>query len=257
MFAGEGDAFRTNRRFKYLASQSPANRLSTAFDSVTLYGCDPDERQDIFGKIGNAGVSIATLDDMQVLYDGFDLCDTKTSVSMTINGPAPILLAQFFNTAITQQIEQFTTEHKRKPSNTECHHIKQYTLQTLRGTVQADILKRRPGQNTCLFATAFSLKMMGDIQQYFIEQKIQHFYSISISGYHIAEAGANPITQLAFTLANGFTYLEAFLARGMQINDFAHRLSFSFPVEWILNIPSSDEWHDVFGPWLCANITRR
>ncbi len=228
MFAGEGDAFRTNRRFKYLASQSPANRLSTAFDSVTLYGCDPDERQDIFGKIGNAGVSIATLDDMQVLYDGFDLCDAKTSVSMTINGPAPILLAQFFNTAITQQIEQFTTEHKRKPSNTECHHIKQYTLQTLRGTVQADILKEDQGQNTCLFATAFSLKMMGDIQQYFIEQKIQHFYSISISGYHIAEAGANPITQLAFTLANGFTYLEAFLARGMQINDFAHRLSFFF-----------------------------
>ena len=228
MFAGEGDAFRTNRRFKYLASHSPVNRLSTAFDSVTLYGCDPDKRPDIFGKIGNAGVSIATLDDMRTLYDGFDLCDPKTSVSMTINGPAPTILAMFFNAAIDQQVERFKTDHQRDPNNEEFNRIKQQTLSVIRGTVQADILKEDQGQNTCLFSTEFSLKLMGDIQQYFINQQIQHFYSVSISGYHIAEAGANPITQLAFTLANGFTYVEAFLARGMDINDFAHRLSFFF-----------------------------
>ena len=228
MFAGEGDAFRTNRRFKYLASHSPVNRLSTAFDSVTLYGCDPDDRPDIYGKIGNSGVSIATLDDMKTLYDGFDLSDPKTSVSMTINGPAPTILAMFFNTAIDQQVEKFKSDKQRLPNKKEFDLIKKNTLHVVRGTVQADILKEDQGQNTCLFATTFSLKLMGDIQEYFIKQQIQHFYSVSISGYHIAEAGANPITQLAFTLANGFTYIEAFLARGLNINDFAHRLSFFF-----------------------------
>ena len=228
MFAGEGDPFRTNRRFKYLASQSSANRLSTAFDSVTLYGYDPDQQADIYGKIGNAGVSVATLDDMKILYDGFELCDPKTSVSMTINGPAPTLLAMFFNTAIDQQCEHFQTKKNRPPDPGEYQGIMAKTLQTLRGTVQADILKEDQGQNTCIFSTEFSLKVMADIQQYFTEQQIQHFYSVSVSGYHIAEAGANPITQLAFTLANGFTYVEAFLARGLHIDDFAHRLSFFF-----------------------------
>ena len=228
MFAGEGDPFRTNRRFKYLSSHAQANRLSTAFDSVTLYGCDPNEQPDIFGKIGNAGVSVATLDDMQALYEGFDLCDPKTSVSMTINGPAPAILAMFFNTAIDQQVTKFSVENKRPPDQDDYTQIKNQTLKVVRGTVQADILKEDQGQNTCLFSTEFSLKMMGDIQEYFVQQQIQHFYSVSVSGYHIAEAGANPITQLAFTLANGFTYLEAFLARGMDIDDFAPRLSFFF-----------------------------
>ena len=224
MFAGEGDAFRTNRRFHYLSKDMPAKRLSTAFDSVTLYGFDPDERPDIYGKVGNSGVSIATLDDMKVLYSGFDLCDPSTSVSMTINGPAPTILAMFFNTAIDQQVEKLG----RKPTEAELAAIKAKTLSAVRGTVQADILKEDQGQNTCIFSTDFSLKVMGDIQEYFIENKVKNFYSVSISGYHIAEAGANPISQLAFTLANGFTFVEAYLARGMKIDDFAPNLSFFF-----------------------------
>ncbi len=228
MFAGEGDPYRTNRRFKYLVSHSETNRLSTAFDSVTLYGCDPDEQPDIYGKIGNSGVSVATLDDMKALYDGFDLCDPKTSVSMTINGPAPAILAMFFNTAMDQRVDGFEAENKRPPDNQEYETIKLEVLRVVRGTVQADILKEDQGQNTCIFSTEFSLKMMGDIQEYFIQHQIRHFYSVSVSGYHIAEAVANPITQLAFTLANGLTYVEAFLARGMDIDDFAHRLSFFF-----------------------------
>jgi isobutyryl-CoA mutase len=228
MFAGEGDAKRTNERFKKLSEHSDAKRLSTAFDSVTLYGFDPDERPDIYGKVGNSGVSIATLDDMKVLYGGFDLCNPTTSVSMTINGPAPTILAMFLNTAIDQQIEKFKLEKKRDPSTEEEQQIRSYALENVRGTVQADILKEDQGQNTCIFSTEFSLKMMGDIQQYFIDNKVKNFYSVSISGYHIAEAGANPISQLAFTLANGFTFVEAYLARGMDINDFAPNLSFFF-----------------------------
>ncbi len=228
MFAGEGDPFRTNRRFHLLSKDLPAKRLSTAFDSVTLYGFDPDERPDIYGKVGNSGVSIATLEDMKALYAGFDLCDPATSVSMTINGPAPTILAMFFNTAIDQQIEKFSTEKGRSPSPEEYSHIKESTLRAVRGTVQADILKEDQGQNTCIFSTEFSLKVMGDIQQYFIENEVRNFYSVSISGYHIAEAGANPISQLAFTLANGFTFVEAYLARGMKIDDFAPNLSFFF-----------------------------
>ncbi|MCF7981542.1 MAG: methylmalonyl-CoA mutase family protein [Pseudomonadales bacterium] len=228
MFAGEGDAFRTNRRFKKLSVHSQAKRLSTAFDSVTLYGCDPDKRPDIYGKVGNAGVSIATLDDMKALYDGFDLCDPKTSVSMTINGPAPTLLAMFLNTAIDQQIGRFKQDHQRDPDPSELSLIKTTTLEQVRGTVQADILKEDQGQNTCIFSTEFSLRMMGDIQQYFVDHRVNNFYSVSISGYHIAEAGANPITQLALTLANGFTYVETYLARGMSIDDFAGNLSFFF-----------------------------
>jgi methylmalonyl-CoA mutase len=224
MFAGEGDPFRTNRRFHLLSKDMPAKRLSTAFDSVTLYGFDPDERPDIYGKVGNSGVSIATLDDMKALYAGFDLCDPATSVSMTINGPAPTILAMFFNTAIDQQIEKLG----RKPAEKELSEIKAKTLSAVRGTVQADILKEDQGQNTCIFSTEFSLKVMGDIQQYFIEHQVRNFYSVSISGYHIAEAGANPISQLAFTLANGFTFVEAYLARGMKIDDFAPNLSFFF-----------------------------
>ncbi|HJV26101.1 MAG TPA: fused isobutyryl-CoA mutase/GTPase IcmF [Aromatoleum sp.] len=228
MFAGEGDAFRTNRRFKRVSEGMPAHRLSTAFDSVTLYGCDPDPRPDIYGKIGNSGVSIATLDDMKVLYDGFDLCAPSTSVSMTINGPAPIILAFFFNTAMEQQVAKFKADNGREPTETEFQKIKEWTLSTVRGTVQADILKEDQGQNTCIFSTEFALKMMGDIQEYFVHHKVQNFYSVSISGYHIAEAGANPISQLAFTLSNGFTYVESYLARGMHIDDFAPNLSFFF-----------------------------
>jgi methylmalonyl-CoA mutase len=228
MFAGEGDAFRTNRRFKQLSEHSAAKRLSTAFDSVTLYGCDPDERPDIYGKVGNSGVSIATLDDMQALYDGFDLCDPSTSVSMTINGPAPIILAMYLNTAIDQQVDKFEAESGRHPEPGEAEELRARALENIRGTVQADILKEDQGQNTCIFSTEFALKMMGDIQQYFIDHRIRNFYSVSISGYHIAEAGANPISQLAFTLANGFTFVEAYLARGMQIDDFAPNLSFFF-----------------------------
>jgi methylmalonyl-CoA mutase len=228
MFAGEGDAFRTNRRFKELSGHSAAKRLSTAFDSVTLYGCDPDERPDIYGKVGNSGVSIATLADMQALYDGFDLCDPGTSVSMTINGPAPIILAMYLNTAIKQQLAQFEAENQRVPTAQESATVRAFALENIRGTVQADILKEDQGQNTCIFSTEFALKMMGDIQQYFIDHRIRNFYSVSISGYHIAEAGANPISQLAFTLANGFTFVETYLARGMQVDDFAPNLSFFF-----------------------------
>ena len=228
MFAGEGDPFRTNRRFKTVSAGMPAHRLSTAFDSPTLYGCDPDERPDIYGKIGNSGVSIATLDDMRVLYDGFDLCAPTTSVSMTINGPAPIILAMFFNTALDQQLDRFVAEHGRPATEAEALEIRRRTFSTVRGTVQADILKEDQGQNTCIFSTEFALKMMGDIQEYFVREQVRNFYSVSISGYHIAEAGANPISQLAFTLANGFTYVEAYLARGMHIDEFAPNLSFFF-----------------------------
>jgi len=228
MFAGEGDAFRTNRRFHLLSKDVPAKRLSTAFDSVTLYGFDPDPRPDIYGKVGNSGVSIATLDDMKELYSGFGLCDPATSVSMTINGPAPTILAMFFNAAIDQQLEKFAKDQGREPSAEDRAKIRAATLSAVRGTVQADILKEDQGQNTCIFSTEFSLKVMGDIQAYFIEHGVENFYSASISGYHIAEAGANPISQLAFTLANGFTFVEAYLARGMKIDDFAPNLSFFF-----------------------------
>ena len=228
MFAGEGDAFRTNRRFKLVSEGMPAKRLSTAFDSVTLYGADPALRPDIYGKVGNSGVSIATLDDMKVLYDGFDLCDPSTSVSMTINGPAPTILAFFMNTAIDQQMDKFRADQGRAPNAEEAAQIKAWVLKNVRGTVQADILKEDQGQNTCIFSTEFSLKVMGDIQQYFVDHQVRNFYSVSISGYHIAEAGANPISQLAFTLSNGFTFVEAYLARGMHIDDFAPNLSFFF-----------------------------
>jgi len=228
MFAGEGDPFRTNNRFHLLSKDMPAKRLSTAFDSVTLYGFDPDLRPDIYGKVGNSGVSIATLEDMKVLYSGFELCDPATSVSMTINGPAPTILAMFLNCAIDQQIDKFRESNTREPTAAEHGDIKARTLSAVRGTVQADILKEDQGQNTCIFSTEFSLKVMGDIQEYFIGHDVRNFYSASISGYHIAEAGANPISQLAFTLANGFTFVEAYLARGMKIDDFAPSLSFFF-----------------------------
>ncbi|MBA4213316.1 MAG: methylmalonyl-CoA mutase [Polaromonas sp.] len=228
MFAGEGDAFRTNTRFKLLSAGTPAKRLSTAFDSVTLYGNDPDPRPDIYGKVGNSGVSIATLDDMKVLYGGFDLCHPATSVSMTINGPAPSILAMFMNTAIDQNLEKFEAENGRAPTDTEAAKIREWVLANVRGTVQADILKEDQGQNTCIFSTEFSLKVMGDIAEYFVHHDVRNFYSVSISGYHIAEAGANPISQLAFTLSNGFTFVEAYLARGMHIDDFAPNLSFFF-----------------------------
>ncbi|WP_276502928.1 methylmalonyl-CoA mutase family protein [Terrimonas pollutisoli] len=275
MFAGEGGPERTNRRFHYVSVDQPAKRLSTAFDSVTLYGEDPDHRPDIYGKVGNSGVSIATVDDAKKLYSGFDLCDPKTSVSMTINGPAPMLLAFFLNAAIDQQCEKKIVElglekdleriinekYKAQPapvynnpsfpgelpngnnglglkllglSGDEVlpaeiyEQCKQVALQQVRGTVQADILKEDQAQNTCIFSTEFALKLMGDVQEYFIENKVRNFYSVSISGYHIAEAGANPITQLAFTLANGFTYVEYYLSRGMNIDDFAPNLSFFF-----------------------------
>jgi isobutyryl-CoA mutase len=228
MFAGEGDAFRTNRRFKVVSEGMQAKRLSTAFDSVTLYGADPAVRPDIYGKVGNSGVSIATLDDMKVLYAGFDLTQPSTSVSMTINGPAPTILAMFMNTAIDQNLEKFKVDNKREPTDTEAAKVKEWTLANVRGTVQADILKEDQGQNTCIFSTEFSLKVMGDIAQYFVQNDVRNFYSVSISGYHIAEAGANPISQLAFTLSNGFTFVEAYLARGMHIDDFAPNLSFFF-----------------------------
>ncbi|WP_312484799.1 fused isobutyryl-CoA mutase/GTPase IcmF [Massilia timonae] len=228
MFAGEGDAFRTNRRFKLVSTGMDAKRLSTAFDSVTLYGADPALRPDIYGKVGNSGVSIATLDDMKVLYDGFDLCSPSTSVSMTINGPAPTILAMFMNTAIDQQMDKFVENNGRQPSGEEAAQIRAWVLTAVRGTVQADILKEDQGQNTCIFSTEFSLKVMGDIQEYFVTHGVRNFYSVSISGYHIAEAGANPISQLAFTLSNGFTFVEAYLARGMHIDDFAPNLSFFF-----------------------------
>ena len=228
MFAGEGDAFRTNRRFKVVSEGMPAKRLSTAFDSVTLYGHDPDRRPDIYGKVGNSGVSIATLDDMKVLYGGFDLTNPSTSVSMTINGPAPTILAMFMNTAIDQNLDKFRADNGREPTAEEVQKIRAWTLAHVRGTVQADILKEDQGQNTCIFSTEFSLKVMGDIAEYFVHHDVRNFYSVSISGYHIAEAGANPISQLAFTLSNGFTFVEAYLARGMHIDDFAPNLSFFF-----------------------------
>ena len=272
MFAGEGTPERTNKRFHYLSEGMPAARLSTAFDSVTLYGEDPDHRPDIYGKVGNSGVSICTLDDMKKLYSGFELTSRKTSVSMTINGPAPMILAMFMNTAIDQEVERYLKEEGKweeaqkemkqhfedkdveapgynaempdmsdgfglgllgitgdKLVDAETYKsIKEKALNKVRGTVQADILKEDQAQNTCIFSTEFALKMMGDIQQYFTDHKVRNYYSVSISGYHIAEAGANPITQAAFTLANGFTYVEYYLSRGMDIDDFAHNLSFFF-----------------------------
>ncbi len=227
-FAGEGTPERTNRRFHYLSRNDDAKRLSVAFDSVTLYGEDPDERPDIYGKIGESGVSICTLDDMKKLFAGFDLVNPRTSVSMTINGPAPIMLAMFMNTAIEQQREKFIKSEGREPDAEEYRQIIDETLQNVRGTVQADILKEDQAQNTCIFSTDFALKMMGDIQEFFIEKKVRNYYSVSISGYHIAEAGANPITQLATTLANGFTYVEYYRARGMDVDRFAPNLSFFF-----------------------------
>ena len=250
MFAGEGGPERTNRRFHYLSKNTPAKRLSTAFDSVTLYGEDPDYRPDIFGKIGNSGVSVCTLDDAKKLYAGFDLCDPATSVSMTINGPAPMLLAFFLNAAIDQQCEKYlkpprpdgelknelsglglqllgTSGDKVLPAEVY-QKIKADTLRQVRGTVQADILKEDQAQNTCIFSTEFALKLMGDVQEYFTQQQVRNFYSVSISGYHIAEAGANPISQLAFTLSNGFTFVEYYLSRGLKIDDFAPNLSFFF-----------------------------
>ncbi len=272
MFAGEGGPERTNRRFHYVSLGMPAKRLSTAFDSVTLYGNDPHLRPDIYGKIGNSGVSICCLDDAKKLYSGFNLADPKTSVSMTINGPAPMLLGFFMNAAIDQQCELYIKKNgleKEVKAKIEAiykekkqaipvyqgelpegndglglmllgvtgdqvlpadiyNEIKAYTLSQVRGTVQADILKEDQAQNTCIFSTEFALRLMGDVQEYFIKNKVRNFYSVSISGYHIAEAGANPITQLAFTLANGFTFVEYYLSRGMDINEFGPNLSFFF-----------------------------
>ncbi len=228
MFAGEGDPARTNRRFKLLSANYDAKRLSTAFDAVTLFGFDPEERPDIYGKVGTSGVSICTLDDVKTLYDGFELCKPTTSVSMTINGPAPIVLAMFLNTAVDQEVTKAENEKGRALNDTEYAEIRENVLSNVRGTVQADILKEDQGQNSCIFSIDFALKMMGDIQQYFIEQNIRNFYSVSISGYHIAEAGANPISQTAFTIANGFTYVEYYLSRGMPIDTFAPNLSFFF-----------------------------
>jgi isobutyryl-CoA mutase len=251
MFAGEGGPWRTNKRFHYLSRHSAAKRLSTAFDSVTLYGQDPDRRPDIWGKVGNSGVSIATVEDIEALYAGFDLCDPRTSVSMTINGPAPTMLAFYFNAAVRQRLRRHLRDAGRiKLTDAEClqpdaggHRFEDLramvddetydglvrdTVCRVRGTVQADILKEDQAQNTCIFSTDFALKMMGDVQSWFIDHDVRNFYSVSISGYHIAEAGANPISQLAFTLANGFTYVEYYLARGMDINAFAPNLSFFF-----------------------------
>ncbi len=228
MFAGEGDPARTNRRFLLLSENYDAKRLSTAFDSVTLYGCDPEERPDIYGKIGTSGVSICTLDDVKVLYRGFDLCSPNTSVSMTINGPAPMMLAMFLNTAIDQRVEKYKAKLGRELTQEEYQKLRAEALSQVRGTVQADILKEDQGQNTCIFSIDFALKMMGDIQEYFVRNNVKNFYSVSISGYHIAEAGANPITQLALTLSNGFTYVEYYLSRGMDLDRFGPNLSFFF-----------------------------
>lgn len=228
MFAGEGPPERTNKRFHFLSQDEPAKRLSTAFDSVTLYGHDPDQRPDIYGKVGESGVSICSLDDMKRLYDGFDLCAPNTSVSMTINGPAPMILAFFLNTALDQQVEKKKKELGRDLNEQEFQEVYAFTLSNVRGTVQADILKEDQGQNTCIFSIDFALKLMGDIQQFFTDHKVRNFYSVSISGYHIAEAGANPISQVAFTLSNAFTFVEYYLSRGMNIDDFAPNLSFFF-----------------------------
>lgn len=227
-FAGEGTPERTNKRFHYLSKGLEAKRLSTAFDSVTLYGEDPHLRPDIYGKVGESGVSIASLEDMKKLYSGFDLCDPSTSVSMTINGPAPMILAFFMNTAIDQQVMKKEAMLKRSVTLPEYEEIKKRTLETVRGTVQADILKEDQGQNTCIFSIDFALRMMADIQEYFVQNNVRNFYSVSISGYHIAEAGANPITQLALTLSNAFTYIEYYLSRGLKIDEFAPNLSFFF-----------------------------
>ena len=228
MFAGEGDPARTNKRFRLLSGDYEAKRLSTAFDSVTLYGYDPEVRPDIYGKVGTSGVSICTLDDIKVLYSGFDLCAPNTSVSMTINGPAPIMLAMFLNSAIDQQADKFRDENGKEPDAEQYANIREMVLSNVRGTVQADILKEDQGQNTCIFSIEFALKMMGDIQQYFMDNNVRNFYSVSISGYHIAEAGANPISQLALTLSNGFTYVEYYLSRGMPLDSFGPNLSFFF-----------------------------
>jgi methylmalonyl-CoA mutase len=228
MFAGEGGPARTNERFHMLSRGEPAKRLSTAFDSVTLYGQDPGLRPDIFGKIGESGVSVCTLEDAKELYAGFDLSAPNTSVSMTINGPAPILLALYMNTAIDQQVERKVKALGRALTDAEYAEVHDTTLQQVRGTVQADILKEDQAQNTCIFSTEFALRMMGDIQAYFVEKQVRNYYSVSISGYHIAEAGANPVSQLAFTLSNGFTLVEYYLARGLAIDDFAPNLSFFF-----------------------------
>ena len=227
-FAGEGGPKKTNQRFHFLSRNDEAKRLSTAFDSVTLYGQDPDERPDIYGKVGDSGVSICSLADIKTLYAGFDLCHPSTSVSMTINGPAPIMLAFYLNAAIDQQVDAFRAKEGRTPSADELARIRAFTLSTVRGTVQADILKEDQAQNTCIFSTDFALRMMGDIQSYFIEHQVRNYYSVSISGYHIAEAGANPISQVAFTLANGFTYVEYYRSRGLAVDDFAPNLSFFF-----------------------------
>ena len=227
-FAGEGGPARTNRRFHLLAESEEATRLSVAFDSVTLYGDDPARRPDIFGKIGEGGVSIATLDDMCDMFEGFRLTDPATSVSMTINGPAPVILAMFLNAAVRQEERIFEDEQGRPPSAGEHEEVKARTFKAVRGTVQADILKEDQAQNTCIFSTGFALRLMGDVQEHFIRRGVRNFYSVSISGYHIAEAGANPITQLAFTLANGFTYVEYYLARGLPVDAFAPNLSFFF-----------------------------
>ncbi|MDE0959863.1 MAG: methylmalonyl-CoA mutase family protein [Planctomycetota bacterium] len=228
MFAGEGPPEKTNQRFHYLCEGEDVHRLSTAFDSVTLYGEDPDLRPDIYGKVGESGVSICNLEDMKKLYAGFNLCAASTSVSMTINGPAPMILAMFFNAAFDQQIDLHRQKNASDPSPDQLEKIRAHVLRSVRGTVQADILKEDQAQNTCIFSTDFALRMMGDIQQFFIEEEVRNYYSVSISGYHIAEAGANPITQLAFTLANGFTYVENYLSRGMSVDDFARNLSFFF-----------------------------
>jgi methylmalonyl-CoA mutase len=229
MFAGEGDAFKTNTRFKLLSAGMPAKRLSTAFDSVTLYGNDPAIRPDIYGKVGNSGVSIATLDDMKVLYSGFDLTDPATSVSMTINGPAPTILAMFLNTAIEQNLDKFRADNGREPTDDEAQKITEWVEENVRGTVQADILKEDQGQNTCIFSTEFSLKVMGDIAEYFVHHKVRNFYSVSISGYHIAEAGANPISQLAFTALQ-----RLYLRRGVSGARHARRRLRAQPVVFLL-----------------------
>jgi len=247
MFAGEGDPKRTNERFKLLSKDSPAIRLSTAFDSVTLYGQDPAERLDIYGKVGTSGVSICTLDDMKTLFDGFDLCSPNTSVSMTINGPAPMILAMFMNTAIDQQMDRFVAENKRQADAEEKEQIRAAALKAVRGTVQADILKEDQAQNTCIFSIDFALRMMADIQQYFIDNEVRNFYSVSISGYHMAEAGANPITQAAFTLANGFTFVEYYRSLGMNVDDFVPNFSFFYsngmdPEYSVLNRVSRRIW---------------